>query len=143
MFSKLENGVIEFIVDFAERRIVGYEDMFTYSGILPELELYRAEDLIELCEDLYPQYYSHVTEITMRRLLNRAGFERREICVSRETPQIMLYAIFNCSVWHMSYNRMWIAHYLFNNRQFSTRQARNVNTMNNDRIQSMTRRDML
>lgn len=97
--------------EFGERVIEDAETLFMLNGHLPDLQLYRAEDILRIFEHTYPKYRFNVTVNRMARILHDPRVERRKVRLNRDAPQIVLYALFDREGWGKRKNSEWATHY--------------------------------
>jgi hypothetical protein len=106
------------LTEFVDRLTSNPEEVFLHNGNLPDLELFKAEDIVHLFDVTNPKYRSPVTTNRMARLLNDAGLERRKVRLSSDAPQLALYALFNQEKWREKEHRSWAEHYQQNHRRY-------------------------
>lgn len=97
--------------EYGERVIEDPEALFQVNGALPDLELFRAEDLLKNFEVRYPRYRFNVTVNRMARILRDERLEKRNVRITTGAPLVTLYAVFNRAAWRGRRNRDWAAHY--------------------------------
>lgn len=98
--------------EFVDRLAEDPEPLFLMNGELPDLELYRADDIVRLFEMQYPRYRFNVTVNRMARLLNDGRIERRKVRLSATSRMQVLYAMFQRESWKEKKNRDWAEHYV-------------------------------
>lgn len=99
------------LTEFAEKLLRHPEEVFLVNGMLPDLELFKAEDIVKLFETVNPRYRFPITANRMGRLLNDARIERRKVRLKKDAPQQVLYAMFKRDEWRKKQNREWANHY--------------------------------
>jgi hypothetical protein len=104
--------------EFVDRVRTDAEMLMMVDGHLPDLHLYRAEDLLRLFERLYPKYRFNVTIQRLGRMLNDANIERRQVRVSATSKAMWLYCLFNKDKWDSKKNREWAEHYTTHAKKF-------------------------
>lgn len=97
--------------EFVERMVNDPQSVLIMDGVLPDLELYKAEDLLKLFERLYPKYRFNVTIQRMSRLFKDAKIEKRSVRLTSSAPLQTLYAVFKRKEWRERTNRDWAEHY--------------------------------
>ena len=107
--------------EFIERLIDAPKELFMKDGNLPDLQLFRAEDLLRLFELIYPRYRFNVTISRIGRMLDNPGIEKRSVRASKKDPLMTLYAIFDRDNWSESANHEWATHYAGNSKLFGNR----------------------
>lgn len=104
--------------EFVDRVVTDSETLMMMDGHLPDLHLYRAEDLLRLFERMYPKYRFNVTINRMGRMLNDAKIERRRVRLSATAPSMWLYALFDKERWDSRKNKDWAQHYTTHAKKF-------------------------
>lgn len=107
--------------EFIERVRKDAVTLMMVDGHLPDLKLYRAEDILRLFERLYPKYRFNVTINRMGRMLNDARLERRVVRISGDTPSMTLYALFEGDRWAKAKNSEWANHYTGHAKKYGGR----------------------
>jgi hypothetical protein len=106
------------VTEFAEKLIEEPEHVFMHDGHLPDLQLFRAEDIVKLFEVTNPRHRYPITANRMGRLLNDSRLERRKVRIGHDAPQTVLYAMFDRDTWHARKNREWAEHYQQHHRRY-------------------------
>jgi hypothetical protein len=95
--------------------------IFMAGGNLPDLQLFRAEDILRQFEIKYPKYRFNVTVSRMGKMLNDARLEKRHVRVSSDSSLLTLYALFKPEKWGDKTNKEWATHYEQNAKVFGNR----------------------
>lgn len=123
MMTKWKKQIIELARDplgeFIERLIGDPDRLFMANGAKPDMNLFRAEDLLKTFEHTYPHQRFNITVRRMTHMLRDARIERRRVRLTQDSPLIPLYAVFERDRWHDARNREWAKHYVGNARQFA------------------------
>jgi hypothetical protein len=129
MMTPWKQGVIslskDVLEEFAEQIVEEPELIFKHNGVMPDLKLYRAEDIVKTFEHTHPRYRFNVTANRMARLLNDARLEKRKVRLAGNQPMIVLYALFDRKDWREEKNAAWADHYLREHRKHSKFSAKN------------------
>lgn len=104
--------------EFSERLIEDVDSLLMVNGSLPDLQLFRASDLLKIFEMMYPKYRFNVTVNRMGRMLDDPRIEKRKVRINKDAPEQTLYALLNKDDWHDKKNRDWAEHYTSNARQY-------------------------
>lgn len=107
------------LAEFAERVIEDPDRIFMANGSKPDMQLFRAEDLLKTFEHTYPRHHYTVTVKRMANMLGDARLERRRVRLTEDSPLITLYAVFDRSQWKAARNRDWAHHYMGIAKQFA------------------------
>ncbi len=107
--------------EFVDNLVSEPKFKFMVNGSMPDLELFRAEDLIKVFEHNNPKYRFNVTSQRMGRLLNTHEIEKRNVRVDKESSLMTLYSIFDRDGWADKRNREWAEHYMNNSRIFGAK----------------------
>lgn len=91
---------------------------FMVNGSMPDLELFRAEDLVKLFEHHNPRYRFNVTASRLGKMLTTAKLEKRQVRMSAKEPLLTLYSVLNKEKWSDESNKEWASHYVHNSRVF-------------------------
>jgi hypothetical protein len=103
--------------EFVERIADEPEQLFMVNGDLPDLQLFRAHDVLKLFEREYPKFHFSVTVKRMASKLKATGrIEHRRVALSADGEQHHLYALFEKDGWRSRKNRDWAEHYQLNSR---------------------------
>jgi hypothetical protein len=108
----------DFFADFVDRLVADPEPLFMVNGNLPDLELYRAEDIVHVFDMVNPKLRMHIAPNMMGRLLKNAGLERRAVRFRKDAPLRVLYAVFKGDQWGQRKNVEWAEHYTDKSRLF-------------------------
>lgn len=106
------------LAEFAERVFEDTEALLMVNGNLPDLQLFRAEDILRVFEHTYPKYRFNVTISRIGRILDDPRVEKRRVRVSANSPLLSLYALFKREKWGGRRNSEWADHYTTNSRLF-------------------------
>jgi hypothetical protein len=106
------------LTEFAESLMHTPEEVFLHNGNLPDLHLFKAEDIVKVFEATNPKYRFPITANRMARLLNDTRVERRKVRMSHDAPQVTLYAMFDREAWKSAKNRSWAEHYQQHHRRY-------------------------
>lgn len=125
MFTKWKSEIVglsrDALSEFNERLLNDAETLMMVNGNLPDLELFRAEDVLRVFEMTYPKYRFNVTVSRMGRMLDDPRIEKRRVRASQDQPAFMLYAMFNREKWNDRNNKKWAEHYMDNAKRYGNR----------------------
>jgi hypothetical protein len=121
--TKWKKQIIELardpLAEFAERVIEDPDRIYMVNGSKPDMQLFRAEDILKTFETTYPKYRFNVTVKRMARMLNDQRLEKRRVRLTEDSPLITLYAVFDRTKWKEEKNRDWAEHYVGLAKQFA------------------------
>lgn len=102
--------------EFGERLLEDTDNLFMVNGNMPDLQLFRAADLLKVFEHTYPKYRFNVTIARMGRILDNPKIEKRSVRVNSDAPLQTLYALFERDTWRKKRNVEWSDHYTANSK---------------------------
>jgi len=102
---------VDEITEFAERLIEDPSSLFMIDGHLPDLQLFRADDLMKVFEHAYGGRKFYLTVRKMANSLIDKRLEHRKVRTSSDSSQLALYAVFDREHWAKKKNREWAEHY--------------------------------
>ncbi len=105
--------------EFAERIIENPDPLRIAGGFQEDLMLYRADDILRAFEIQYPRYRYSMTTMKMARLLKDSRLECRKVRLTADSPQNVLYAVFDRDYWKDKKNSEWAEHYTTTHRAFA------------------------
>jgi hypothetical protein len=105
------------LTDFVDRLVKNPEHLFMVNGSLPDLQLYRAEDIVTVFVSAYPRSFVP-TPSRMARLLINAKLEKRQVRLSKGKPLLTLYPVFKGEHWGTKRNVDWAEHYTDKSRLY-------------------------
>lgn len=105
--------------EFAERIVENPDPLIIGGGFQEDLKLYRADDLLRAFEIQYPRYRYSMTVMKLARLLKDTRLECRKVRLTADSPQNVLYAVFDREVWKEKKNHEWAEHYTTTHRAFA------------------------
>lgn len=114
----------DILTEFAEALVSDPQEVFMHDGLLPDLQLFKASDLVKLFETKNPKYRMSLSSNKMARLLTEVGLERRKVRLEHDAPQYTLYAMFEREHWREARNSEWAAHYLEHHRRYGKSRLR-------------------
>lgn len=121
--TKWKKQIIELardpLAEFAERIIEDPDRIYMVNGSKPDMQLFRAEDILKTFEHTYPRYRFNVTVKRMARMLADQRLEKRRVRLTEDSPLITLYAVFGREQWKGARNRDWAQHYVGLAKQFA------------------------
>jgi hypothetical protein len=106
--------------EFAERLIEDPDSLFMVNGHMPDLQLYRAEDLIKVFESAYGGK-KYMTVKKMANAIDDSRLAHRKVRMASDEPQMSLYAVFDRDKWDDAKNTEWAKHYTHNARLYGGR----------------------
>jgi hypothetical protein len=106
------------LTEFTEKLVDDPIEVFMHNGNLPDLQLFKAEDIVRLFESSNPKFRYPITAHRMGRLLNDTRVEKRKVRLSQDAPQVTLYAMFDRDRWTNAKNREWAEHYQQHHRRY-------------------------
>lgn len=110
----------DLLSEFADRIVQDPDRIFMVNGSKPDMQLFRAEDLLKTFEHTYPKYRFNVSVKRMAHALGSLpNLERRKVRLTEDSPLITLYAVFDRERWNDARNRDWARHYVDNAKQFA------------------------
>lgn len=101
---------VDELTEFAERLIEDPAPLFMLDGHLPNLQLFRADDLLKVFEHMYGRKF-YMTVKKMANSIIDKRLEHRKVRASSADSQHALYAIFDRDAWSNKRNREWAEHY--------------------------------
>lgn len=116
--SEVADLSVDEITEFAERLIEDPAPLFMMDGHLPELQLFRAEDLMKVFEHAYGGRKFYLTVKKMANTIIDRRLENRKVRTSADGDQFSLYAIFDRDRWATKKNREWAEHYTATSRLY-------------------------
>ena len=106
------------LAEFGDRVINDAQTLMMVNGSLPDLQLFRAEDILRVFEATYPKYRFNVTVSRIGRMLDHPDIEKRRVRISSSSPLLTLYALFKRERWGRKANTEWAEHYTTNSRLY-------------------------
>lgn len=117
----LSKDVLE---EFGEKLADEPQTIFMHNGEMPDLQLYRADDIVKVFEYAHPKYRVNITASRMARILKNAFIEKREVRLDSHSPMVVLYAVLDREHWGSVKNREWARHYTEEHRKYSKSSVR-------------------
>lgn len=98
--------------EFVDRLGRHPRDMFAINGRLPDLQLFRAEDLIRVYEQVYPT--NRMRGLTVKKMgdMLKSVLPNRKVRAASDSPQFALYAVFDKERWEDARPVDWANHYM-------------------------------
>lgn len=104
--------------EFVEKVVTEPDLKFMVNGSMPDLELFRAEDLVRVFEHSNPKYRFNVTAHRMGQMLRNLEIEKRKVRVDKDSAKFTLYSVFEREKWHELTNKEWAEHYSTSSKIF-------------------------
>ena len=124
-FKRIVVGLsMDTLDEFIERLVNNPKDLLMVNGHLPDLQLWRAEDVLRLFEITYPNTMRGLTVVRVARALGKTAIEKRNVRLSNDSPLLTLYSILDNDHWTKKSNHVWAEHYTTNSRRFGGKGTR-------------------
>jgi len=115
----------DILTEFIEKLYYNPQELYMVNGHLPDLQLSKSEDIIRLFETSNPHYRFPISTMKVSRIMRELGIPRRKVRLAHDSPQMVLYAIFERDRWHKASNRTWAQHYQENHPRYGMRNKLN------------------
>lgn len=104
--------------EFGDRVVEDTKSLFMVNGNMPDLQLFKAADMLRIFEHMYPKYRFNVTIKRMGGILDDPRIEKRSVRMAKDEPLQTLYALMDRDVWRKSSNKEWAEHYTSNAKMY-------------------------
>lgn len=101
---------LDLLSDFGLKIVEQPEFILNVNGFKPSLQLFRAEDLVDVFQRANPKHYN-ITAKRMAHVIKDPRMEKRKVKLRSSSVEHTLYAIFDRGSWKDKRNVDWAEHY--------------------------------